>query len=189
MSHEQYRGFVGIVLALLGIGLATPPILQMIYGEAKANVVFQTSDQPDGHFLNCVVTNPPITAGFLYSCGVRRTAIQDLFISYTIKEEGTGKIIVSDISSDIIIGSGMASRRAHLPASPVGAVALIIGTLKAGDGMGIAKICNHDYTNVPVGHYVAIVGISVDGKRTVMERRFDVLTQYPYVKWVNPQAV
>ena len=84
----------GLILGLVALVIAIPPLLQMVYGRPKIRVGFDMSTEQGAKLLLCNIYNRPITNWFLKKIGVTLTPT-DVFASFDIREHGTNKIIAS----------------------------------------------------------------------------------------------
>ena len=91
--------WVGIVLAGVGILMASPTILQMIWGRARLSVEFKKNAQGENRSLIVLLKNPPVS-GLVRTLGVRKETIQSLTASLQLAEVGSGRIVVPVLQAE-----------------------------------------------------------------------------------------
>jgi len=86
--------WVGVVLAGVGLTMATPSILQMLLGRPKIKMQFENGVKEVDRFLLVYLSNPPIKNKLLRKLGIRRETIQSLTAQFRISELGSRKVII-----------------------------------------------------------------------------------------------
>lgn len=86
--------WVGIALAGAGLAMATPYILQMLWGRPTIKMQFENGVKEVDRFLLVYLSNPPIKNKLLRKLGVRRETIQSLTAQFRISELGSGRVII-----------------------------------------------------------------------------------------------
>jgi hypothetical protein len=86
--------WVGIVMAGIGIALATPSTLQMFWGRPIIKIEYGQIPQGNERSLQIFLNNQPIKNRLLKIFGVKRETVQSLTAEIRISEAGSKKIIV-----------------------------------------------------------------------------------------------
>lgn len=94
--------WVGIVLAGVGLAVATPSIFQRAFGKPIAEIEYFRGVDREDRFLSVFLMNPPIKNKFLKMLGVRRETIQSLVVQFRISEQGSNKVIIPIRTARII---------------------------------------------------------------------------------------
>ena len=170
--------WVVVVLAGVGIAMATPSIFQMFWGRACVETEFEVSAKDSERSLLIFLKNPPVKSRILKVLGVKRETVQSLTAEIRISEFGSKKIIVpirharlfsDDDSSDI------GSNRIVLP--PTYSVAASIMVAMWGNKNKRAVILG-DRIRQPLllgeGYYWIQIIIFVDGDPKEISQRFVV---------------
>ena len=85
--------WVGIILAGVGLAMASPSIFQMLWGRPLVKVEFGRGIEDEKRLLLVYLQNPPVKNLILRKLGVRRDTVQSLTVQFRISEFGSGKII------------------------------------------------------------------------------------------------
>ncbi len=182
--------WVGIVLAGVGIAMATPSIFQMFWGRACIETEFEVSARGNERSLVIFLRNPPIQNRILKTLGVKRETVQSLTAEIRISEFGSKKIIVPirhvRLFSDEDT-SDKASNRIVLP--PTYSVAASI-MAAMWDNKAKRAIILGDLLRQPLllseGYYYAQIIILVDGEPNEISRQFVVGKNADDLMWTNP---
>ena len=86
--------WVGMVLAIGGLVMSTPPIVQLLGGRAKLELRFERAEQGADRGLVIYLQNPPVTNKILDKLGVSRDSIQSLTVSFRVSEAGSNTITI-----------------------------------------------------------------------------------------------
>jgi hypothetical protein len=87
----------GIVLGLMAIVMAAPPLLQMLYGRPRLEFAANEFTGSDGKQLLIAIKNKKIESRFLRKIGVERV-IGNVLTYFDIQEQGTKRFIKKDVS-------------------------------------------------------------------------------------------
>ena len=182
--------WVGIVLAGVGVAMATPSLFQMFWGHACVETEFEVSARDSERSLLIFLKNPPVKSRILKVLGVKRETVQSLTAEIRISEFGSKKIIVpirharlfsDDDSSDI------GSNRIVLP--PTYGVAASIMVAMWDDKNKRAVILG-DRIRQPLllgeGYYWIQIIIFVDGGSKEISRQFVVGKNADDLIWTKP---
>lgn len=174
-------GWVALIISVVAILLATPPLLQMIYGAPKVVIKFKDEEEAAGsHYLGCRIYNKAITEGLLKKLGVRREAAQDVAASFVIIEQGTDRIICPWTIVKIKTQKNVEGERIELPASSMSARFSIVEF--AGD-KGQVRVCKEQNQFLPVGVYKAKITVTTGVRLFEDEHQFVVRDSYPFARW------
>jgi hypothetical protein len=90
---------VGIVIGLIAVVIAVPPLLQMLYGRPRLEFSFDefTGPNDDGKQLLIAIKNKRTESRLLRKIGVERT-VGNVLAYFDIQEQGTNRFIKKDIS-------------------------------------------------------------------------------------------
>ena len=87
------REWVALFIGVLAFLMATPPIIQMIWGRPKVEIEFAKEETPSGRVLKCEEFNRPVGNRFLRAIGVCRHPVEDLNVGYQIHEAGSNTVV------------------------------------------------------------------------------------------------
>lgn len=183
--------WVGVVLAGLGIAMATPSILQMFWGRACIETKFEVSAKGHERSLVILLKNPPMRNRILKTLGVKRETVQSLTAAIRISEFGSKKIIVpirhARLFTDEDTSSDKWFSRIVLP--PTYSAAATIMAARWDNGNKRAIILG-DILRQPLllseGYYNAQIIILVDGEHNEISRQFVVGKNADDLIWTNP---
>jgi hypothetical protein len=91
---DRFIGESGLVISVVALLLAIPPMLQMIFGRPKIRIAVASSFEQGAQLLICSIYNMPIRNWFLNKIGIARSAT-DVFVLFDVREHGTNKIIAN----------------------------------------------------------------------------------------------
>ncbi len=182
--------WVGVVLAGVGIAMATPSIFQMFWGRACVETEFEVSAKGSGRSLLIFLKNPPVKSRVLKILGVKRETVQSLTAEIRISEFGSKKIIVPIrharlFSDDDSPDKG--SNRIVLPPTYSVAASIMIamwdnknkGVIILGDRLRQSLLLGE-------GYYYAQIIIFVDGDPREISRQFVVGKNADALIWAKP---
>ena len=182
--------WVGIVLAGVGIAMATPSIFQMLWGRACIETQFEVSARDNERSLVVFLKNPPVKNRILKILGVKRETVQSLTAEIRISEFGSKKIIVPIRRARLFSDedtSNNGSNRIVLP--PTYSVAGNI-VFAVWDNKNKKAIIPGDRLRQPLllgeGYYYAQIVIFVDGEHNEISRQFVVGKNADDLIWANP---
>jgi len=89
-----YLAVAALVVAVVALIFALPPLLQMMQGGPVIKIHFDATTEQDAQFLLCRVFNMPVRNLFLRMIGVAR-APTEVFAVFDIREHGTNKIVAN----------------------------------------------------------------------------------------------
>jgi len=181
-------GFICFILAVLGVLMAGPPLVQMIWGRPDIEMKF-TKAKPGPQNVEAVgfyMNNKPISKAWLNWLGVVRTTAEDVVCCYRIWDAASGKEVLgpyfprmwSDASAGSA-GSGGAKRIA-LPASRF-EVFVPLGAVK--DKKFYVTKTATDHVLLPPGKYRVKATAEWAGKAYTKTKYFIVREADPYGFW------
>jgi hypothetical protein len=166
----------GIVLGLVAIAMATPPLFQMLWGRPRLHLAVDDFTGPDGKMLLVTIKNLRVENGFLRKIGVERE-IGNVAAYFDIQEQGTGKFLQKNISG--LIHNAMTKESGILTeAHP----AFTVGVQIIAHQQNIAVIIDARaqptalLKTIPPGDYVAHVTIIRGGEVHTIAKNFKVGT-------------
>jgi hypothetical protein len=178
----------GIVLALIGILMAAPPLLQMFYGRPQLEFAADEFTGPDGKQLLIHIKNHSTKSRFLRKLGVERQ-IGDVIAYLDIKEQGTNKFIKKDVFGLVHSAptreSGLLTR-----ARPGLSVGIVVVHSKDTttciiDGRANDNIEGGDYvTVIGAGDYTALVTVICGEQVHNIKRNFKVGNAQHLTSWI-----
>ena len=86
--------WVVVIIAGVGLAMATPSIFQMFWGRPLVRVQFEGYAEDVERVLLIFLSNPPVQKRILRILGVRRETVQGLTAELRISELNSGKVIV-----------------------------------------------------------------------------------------------
>ena len=182
--------WAGIVLAGMGIAMATPSIFQMFWGRACVETEFEVSARDNERSLVIFLRNPPINSRILKTLGVKRETVQSLTAEIRISEFGSKKIIVPIRHARLFSDedtSNRGSNRIVLPPT-YGVAASIMVAMWDNNKKG--AIILGDRLREPLllgeGYYHAQIIIFVDGEPKEISRQFVIGKNADDLIWANP---
>jgi hypothetical protein len=101
-GFDTWLGIAGIIIAVVALAMATPPFLQMMFGDPRIRVTFEggAGHRTEGG-LFCLIQNEPIDNLFLRSCGVERQGT-NIVGHFSIYKYGTPEL-VGDITHAVFL--------------------------------------------------------------------------------------
>lgn len=178
--------WVGMVLAGVGILLASPTILQMALGRPTLRAEFDNDAQGQDRSLIVFLKNPPVSS-LIKRLGIRRETIQSLTASVRISEVGSGRIVIPVLQAQIYSDSDETEAgrgRATLPPTfSVGASIMVACWDTANKRAIVPPTRNRTATVLPEGYYEASIIFMVDGEKTPFSRRFRVGQGADDLRW------
>jgi hypothetical protein len=90
MDWGVILGIVGIVIGLVALAVAIPPLFQMLYGRPRLEFLTDEFTGPDGKSLLIAIKNQPTRSRFLRKIGVERE-IGNVLAYLDIQQQGTGQ--------------------------------------------------------------------------------------------------
>jgi hypothetical protein len=175
-------GRVALILSVVAVLMATPPLLKMIYGAPNVVINFKEEESGSYHFLGCRIYNKPITEGLLKTLGVRRETAQDVVASFVIMELNTDRIICPQTFVKIETETNVKGERIQLPASSMTARFFIVEFAR--DNAQV-RVCKEQDQFLPLGVYRARIIIRTGERWFQNEHRFVVRDSYPFARWGN----
>ena len=182
--------WVGIVLAGVGVAMATPSIFQMFCGRACVETEFEVSAKDSERSLLIFLKNPPVKSRILKVLGVKRETVQSLTAEIRISEFGSKKIIVPIRHARLFSdedSSDTGSNRIVLP--PTYSVAASIMVAMWDDKNKRAVILG-DRIRQPLllgeGYYWIQIIIFIDGDPKEISRQFVVGKNADDLIWAKP---
>ena len=169
--------WVGIVFAGVGILMASPMVLQMIWGRPRLSVEFENDAHGEERLLIVFLKNLPIGT-LVKALGVKRDTIQSLTASLQVAEVGSGRIIIPVLqlriySDDDETDNGR-GRTVLPPTYLVGANLVVAKWDAKARRVIVPPTRTHPETPLPEGYYEARILFLVDGEKTQYNRRFKV---------------
>ena len=182
--------WVGIVLAGVGIAMATPSILQMFWGCACIETEFEVSARGNERSLVIFLKNPPVKNRILKTLGVKRETVQSLTAEIRISEFGSKNIIVPIRHARLFSDedtSDKGSNRIVLPPTYSVAASIMVAMW---DNKNEEAIILGDRLRQPLliveGYYYAQIIIFVDGEPNEISRQFVIGKNADDLIWASP---
>ena len=182
--------WVGIIIAGVGLAMATPSIFQMFWGRALVETQFEKYAKKTERTLLIFLSNPPVKKRILRMLGVKREIVQSLTAEIRISEVGSNKVIVPIRHARIYSDddpSDIGSNRIVLP--PTFSVAASIMVV-SWDSQKKKAVIPGDRLRQPLpldeGCYRADIIIFVDGDPKTIPRQFVVGKNADSLIWANP---
>lgn len=181
--------WVGIILAGVGIVIATPSIFQIFWGRSCIEMEFEVSTKDAERSLMILLKNPPVKNKILKVLGVKRETVQSLTAELRISEFGSKRVIVpirhaTLFSDDDPTDKG--SSRIVLPPTYSVAAGIMVsmwddekkGAVILGDRLRQPLLLKN-------GYYIAQIIIIVDGEPKEYIRQFAVGDNADSLIWAN----
>ena len=183
--------WVGIVLAGVGLAMATPSIFQMLWGRSILRTQFENGIEGESRFLPIYLENPPIRSRILRKLGVKRDTIQSLTVQFRISEAGSGKIVVPIRQARIYSDDDPTDRgrnRISLPATySVAASVIIVRWDTQKDKAFIPPDRLREELPLESGQYRVHVIFLVDGDPKISSRQFVIGEKADDLTWIKPK--
>jgi len=184
--------WVAIVLAGVGIVMTTPNILQMVWGRACVETIFEVSDEDNKRSLVILLKNPPVQNKILKALGVKRETVQSLTAEIRIWKSDIGDPIVPirhvRLFSDEDISNKGSNRMVLPPTYSVSASMMVAmwdnekkGAIVLGDRLRKPLLLSG-------GKYRAQILILVDGEPNTIYCQFVVGKNADELVWVGIRA-
>lgn len=174
--------WLALIVSLVALLMGIPALLQRRYGAPEIDFTFEAEEAEDYHYLSCAIYNRPIVRGLLKELGVRREMAQDVIASFKIYEQGTNREICTLTETKIKIQQGVAMSRIALPASVIPARIVVVYYKKQ---EGKVRVSKEKEQVLPLGAYMASIGVMAANKLHTGEHRFVVSDNYPFAEWRN----
>lgn len=182
--------WVGIVLAGVGLAMASPSILRMFWGRPLVKTRFENGVEEAERFLPVYLENPPVKNRILRKLGVRRDTVQSLTVQFRISEVGSGKIVIpirqARIYSDDDATDEGRNRIALPPTFSVAASVMIVQWNAQKNKALIPPDRLREEFALGAGHYQVDIILSVDGDPMLVSRQFVVGQKADDLSWINP---
>jgi hypothetical protein len=183
-------GWVGIILAAVGLAMATPSIFQKLWGRPILKHEFERGAEGKDRFLAVHLKNPPVRNRILRILGVRRDSIQSLTVSFRIIEYGSGKILdpvrQAILYSDEYVKDGGRYRIALPPTYSVGANFIIAIADADAKRVFVPQDRLRTHLLIPPGYYQVVIAFMVDGEPIKVIRQFKVGKKADDLVWAKP---
>jgi hypothetical protein len=171
----------GVVLAVVAIVMAAPPLLQMIYGRPRLEFDYQEFTGTDGKQLIIRIKNQ-VTNRLLRKLGVERET-GDVLAYFNIQEQGTNRFVKKDVSALLqcapLREAGILAR--SLPAFSVG---LVVVHAKDDTTWIIDAKGEANFQQIGVGDYTALATIICREQVQHVRRNFKVGAAPHLTFWV-----
>jgi hypothetical protein len=184
---DHWLAIAGVILGVLAIVMAIPPLFQMFFGRPKLTFEADDFTGPDGRILVINAKNDPVRNRFLRWLGVERESTE-LLAFFDIQELGTGKILVRAVSGLMQC----------VPLRTIGPVArsfvgFSVGLTVIGTRQGHAHIVDprHQQGGIPIapGHYLARITIIRGQYSYKIDQRFRIETEDHRTIWDTRHVV
>jgi hypothetical protein len=171
--------WIGIGIAILALGVAIMallPVFRMIRGKPKIYIVFEVyyDKSRQENFLICQIGNPPIKNRFDLCLGVYRRTADGVYISFSIQDTKTNKMIATDIETS---DSAISIPPSSYPEYTFDVVFAKDDFTKCFDHL------NGQNFDLPIGEYIAIVNIDTPEEEITHKRRFIVGNKKEDLRW------
>jgi hypothetical protein len=183
--------WVGIVLAGAGLAVATPSILQRLWGRPKIKIEFENGVKEMDRFLPVYLSNPPIKNKFLKRLGVRRETVQSLTAAFRISELGSGKIIIPSRQARIYSDDDPDDKgrfRTTLPPtfSVAASIMVVLWDAKKSQAVVLPDRLR-EASALPEGAYRVRIIFSIDGDPIPVSRQFIIGKKADDLTWVQKE--
>jgi hypothetical protein len=161
-------------------------VLQMIWGRPKIVLDFDVSEFEGARLLECEIHNEPIARGLLRMLRIRRMVAEDIMAYFSIKEQGSNRVVFSGDVPHIYAYTGVKSQRISLAASPFPA---IFGIVEVDYGSGVVKVFDEklkfdEEVTLERGAYYTDIKVAADGEHIRAKRNFEVSDKHPFAYWI-----
>jgi hypothetical protein len=170
----------GIVLALIGIVMALPPLLQMFCGRPELEFSADEFTGPDGKQLIIHFKNKS-TSRLLRKFGVERT-IGNVLGFFDIQEQGTNKFIQKDIAG-VMLCAPLGESGLQVPALPGFSVGMSIVQTK-GANTWICDAKAETMAPIGVGDYTVFATIFCGEQLHKIRKNFKIGSAEYLTFWV-----
>jgi hypothetical protein len=178
---DHWLAIVGVVLGLLAIAIAVPPLLQMVFGRPKLEFKPDEFMDENGKMLLLAIKNKPTANRFLRRLGVERE-MGNVLAYFDIQEQGSRRFFLKDISARVTCAAtreqGLLARALPLFTS---------GVMVLHNRAGIAGVIDgrhDDLRPIGAGHYTAIFTIVCGEQVHKFEKNFTVADTEAFTIWV-----
>jgi len=181
--------WVVIVLAGVGIIMTTPNILQMVWGRACVETIFEVSDEDNERSLVILLKNPPVQNKILKALGVKRETVQSLTAAIRIWKSGIEEPIVPirhvRLFSDEDISNKGSNRMVLPPTYSVSASMMVATWDNENKGATVLGDRLRKTLLLSGGNYHAKILILVDGEHNEISCQFVVGENRDDLVWVG----
>lgn len=181
--------WVGIVMAGVGIAMATPSIFQMLWGRPILKVEFERDVEENKRFLSVHLSNPPIKRRILKKLGVSRDTIQSLEIAFRVQDFGSGKIIDPIRQARLYPTDDPTDRGNYRIALPptfsVGASFVVILWDTENKKALVPPDRLRKLLEIAPGYYQVIINLIVNGEPKIVTRQFMIGEKPDDLIWVE----
>ena len=171
---------VGVVLGLM----ALPSVCQMIWGTPQIRLNFNTANKHGAKYLLCELFNLPVRSKILRAFGVTRSPAEQVIASFSIREDGTNRVVLDGTIPEIKTDAGVVSQRARLPGSIIPASFQVVTALESETGIKVGLMAEDTEYNLSPGFYRVDVKVLAAEKRITGNRRFRVGNRFDEVYWL-----
>lgn len=181
--------WIGVILAGVGLAMATPNIFQMFWGRPLVRAQFERYVEDGERALLIFLNNPPVQKRLLRILGVKRETVQGLTAEFRISEVANGKVIVpirhANIYSDDDT-SDIGRSRVILPPTYSVAASIIIAKWDISKNKVVIPSDRlRKELQIDAGYYQADIILFVDGDPQHISRRFVVGGKADDLIWAN----
>lgn len=164
--------WVGLVLAIIGVVVAMPWILSLIFGDPELKAFFDSCEVDNSTVLGCEICNPPIIDGCLYYLGARRQTALGVRGQWAIEEPHSSRVLyrgnVLFVNDDLLSGG---SSVIDIPPSESG---LSIGMIQFYEGSKFAHVYGEIDKKLFPGQYRVYMSLESGGKSWSFEKDFSL---------------
>jgi hypothetical protein len=183
--------WVGIVLAGVGLAMATPSIFQMLWGRPTIKMQFENGVKEVDRFLPVYLSNPPIKNKILKKLGVRRETIQSLTAQFRISELGSGRVIIPSRQARIYSDEDPDDKgrfRTTLPPtfSVAASIMVVLWDVKKDKAIVLPDRLR-EVSSLPEGAYLVHIIFLVDGDPISVSRQFIIGKKADDLTWVQKE--
>ena len=182
--------WVGIILAVVGVGIGLPSLLQRVFGRAKLLTEYDKYGQGQEAALVVFLKNPPLERkSFLRKLGVRRETISSLAASFRIFEKA--RVVIPVMQARVYCDDEASEAgRWRVDLAPTFSVSASI-VVARWDSRKKKAIVAGDRTKEPVelsaGVYSIAMVYLVDGQPENESREFVVGESGDELRWIEGQ--
>jgi hypothetical protein len=182
LTLDTILAIAGLILALIAMVMAAPPLFQMFLGGPKLDFAADEFTGPDGKQIIISIKNNPVTSSIIRALGVKRD-VPDLLAYFDIQEQGTNRFVIKDISAKLESAAtrenGLSVRA--LPGFTVGFP--VVHT--RGDTTWIVDGRSEgDLPVIAAGDYTALATVVCGDRVSQIARKFKVGTEQHLTFWV-----
>lgn len=165
-------GSLGLIFGCIALIMATPTLAQMFWGRPEIEFEFTASETHNAKFLECYITNSPVTKRLLKFLGVHRETAVDVWGMYEISEIGTGRVVLPATNAKFTGRNGEAGS-SHVSISS-GTIGRKFGVVFLSPDDQKVKVLDEPNTILGIGIYSVYIRIMAAERLKRATRKFTV---------------